>query len=581
MYAQFFGLKQEPFSIAPDPRYLFMSERHREALAHLLYGVNGGGGFVLLSGEIGAGKTTVCRCFLEKIPKHCNVAYIFNPKLTAIELLKSACAEFGIRLNISNRLPTVSDYLGAINKFLLRTHAVRQNNVLIIDEAQNLSIDVLEQLRLLTNLETSERKLLQIILIGQPELRDLLARPELEQLAQRIIARFHLEALTQDETSRYIRHRMMVAGMKKALPFDLRARRRVHELTRGIPRRINLLCDRALLGAYASGQARVDRRLVNQAAKEVFYRPKHWGWDRASLVLWLRRYWVAVILILMGLLLVGVGLSGLVKEVVRPSPFAAATESRRGEVVSQPVAEVVNAAKLAPPPPLTQVQNVATGFDLPARKQVAKPLLAQDFGAKFATVLRTENDALRELASLWKVTLGDADPCLEAAMGHLLCYRENATLALIRELDRPVIMALKDEVHRPVYALLVGLGPESAKLRMGGHTENVSLISLAALWRGELATFWRSPVGFTSKLSEGQSSPMIKQVATQLARYFGEPPPSSKAVFDNILRSKLSTFQMASGLKPDGIPGPTTFMQLNRVSGVDEPRLERLAASIP
>jgi len=197
MYAKFFGLKQEPFSIAPDPRYLFMSERHREALAHLLYGVRGGGGFVLLTGEIGAGKTTVCRCFLEQIPKRCNVAYIFNPKLTVIELLKTVCDEFRIPLDPDrHRSETVKEYLDPINEFLLKTHAVGQNNVLIIDEAQNLSSDVLEQLRLLTNLETSERKLLQIILIGQPELRDMLARPELEQLAQRVTARYHLKALS-------------------------------------------------------------------------------------------------------------------------------------------------------------------------------------------------------------------------------------------------------------------------------------------------------------------------------------------------------------------------------------------------
>src|SRR3954468_7465726 len=199
MYAPFFGLAREPFSIAPDPRYLFMSERHREALAHLLYGLSGGGGFVLLTGEIGAGKTTVCRCFLEQIPKRCNVAYIFNPKLTVEELLKTVCDEFGITAeHLGPGTTTLKDHVDALNEFLLATHAVGQNNVLIIDEAQNLSADVLEQLRLLTNLETSERKLLQIILIGQPELRTMLARPELEQLAQRVIAHFHLDALSED-----------------------------------------------------------------------------------------------------------------------------------------------------------------------------------------------------------------------------------------------------------------------------------------------------------------------------------------------------------------------------------------------
>ncbi|MDP9109381.1 MAG: AAA family ATPase, partial [Pseudomonadota bacterium] len=197
MYKRFFGLRHSPFSIAPDPRYLFMSERHREALAHLLFGLNGGGGFVLLTGEIGAGKTTVCRLFLEQIPARCNVAYIFNPKQTVIELLQSICDEFGVPTVPQGHVAaTVKDFIDPLNRYLLATHAVHQNNVLIIDEAQNLSADVLEQLRLLTNLETSERKLLQIILIGQPELRAMLARPELEQLAQRVIARFHLDALT-------------------------------------------------------------------------------------------------------------------------------------------------------------------------------------------------------------------------------------------------------------------------------------------------------------------------------------------------------------------------------------------------
>ena len=271
MYRKFFGLKRDPFSIAPDPRYLFMSERHREALAHLLYGVRGGGGFVLLTGEIGAGKTTVCRCFLEQVPKRCNVAYIFNPKLTAIELLQSVCEEFRIPVTLKGlAAPTAKEYLDPLNEFLLKTHAAGQSSVLIIDEAQNLSADVLEQLRLLTNLETNERKLLQIILIGQPELREMLARPELEQVAQRVIARFHLEPLTENETAHYIKHRLSVAGMSGLIPFDRDARKRIHEISRGVPRRVNLLCDRALLGAYATGRERVDKAIVDRAAREVF-----------------------------------------------------------------------------------------------------------------------------------------------------------------------------------------------------------------------------------------------------------------------------------------------------------------------
>ena len=272
MYAEFFGLRHEPFSIAPDPRYLFMSAQHREALAHLLYGLRGGGGFVLLTGEIGAGKTTVCRCFLERVPRRCNVAYIFNPKQTVEELLGSICDEFRIpRTAPEGATPSAKQHVDALNDFLLRTHAVGQNNVLIIDEAQNLSADVLEQLRLLTNLETAERKLLQIILIGQPELRDMLAQPGLEQLAQRVIARYHLPALSAKETAQYIHHRLTVAGLTRAAPFDRAAVQRIHVLAGGVPRRINLLCDRALLGAYASGRSIVDAAIVDKAAREVLH----------------------------------------------------------------------------------------------------------------------------------------------------------------------------------------------------------------------------------------------------------------------------------------------------------------------
>lgn len=268
MYIEHFRLRKAPFSIAPDPRFLFMSERHREALAHLLYGVGGGGGFVLLTGEIGAGKTTVCRCFLEQIPKSCCVAYIFNPKLTVIELLQTICQEFAVTVPAAE-VGSVKAHVDALNGFLLDVHAGGRSAVLIIDEAQSLAPDVLEQLRLLTNLETVERKLLQIILIGQPELRDMLARPELEQVAQRVIARYHLGALSEQETREYVKHRLVVAG-GDASPFEREALTRLHALTGGVPRRINLLADRALLGAYAQGLRQVDRPTLERAALEVF-----------------------------------------------------------------------------------------------------------------------------------------------------------------------------------------------------------------------------------------------------------------------------------------------------------------------
>ena len=551
MYARFFGLRQQPFSIAPDPRYLYMSERHREALAHLLYGVRGGGGFVLLTGEIGAGKTTVCRCFLEQIPKRCNVAYIFNPKQTVTELLRSVCDEFRIPRRPEGA--TVKDYVDALNEFLLHTHSVGQTSVLIIDEAQNLSADVLEQLRLLTNLETNERKLLQIVLIGQPELRTMLARPELEQLAQRVIARFHLQALTPKETVQYIRHRLAVAGMNRPLPFERDALKRIHQLSRGVPRRINLLCDRALLGAYAGNKPAVDAAIVDKAAAEVFDGtlpaeplPGRPGWQRAAMA---------------AAAVAGLGLAvwaGVAYErraaagasaSAAPAPASAVAQAASASASASAVASGASAATAA------ASAASATAAAVPAEPK-----------AVLASAFRSEKDAWRALATLWKLTLDEGEPCAAAARQQLQCFRSSSTLALIRLLDRPVLLTLQGG-GKPAYALLTGLSMRQATLRTESGLQSLPLASLAELWRGEFATLWRAPPGYAD------GAP-VDWLSTQLAAAQGQPAPSAPSRFDAALRSRLNAFQVAQGLKPDGLAGPLTLMQINRASGVDEPQLQ-------
>ena len=560
MYVPFFGLKQKPFSIAPDPRYLFMSERHREALAHLLYGVKGGGGFVLLTGEIGAGKTTVCRCFLEQIPARCNVAYIFNPKLSALELLITVCHEFGIKfppLTAAGTVPGLKDYVDGLNEYLLRTHAVGQNNVLIIDEAQNLSSDVLEQLRLLTNLETSERKLLQIVLIGQPELRGMLARPELEQLAQRVIARYHLDALTEKETAQYIAHRFAVAGLKGPMPFDAAALRRIHQLARGVPRRINLLCDRALLGAYATGTARVGRTIVDKAALEVFGEP---GETRARTLP--ARWWP---------LALGAGV------LAGAAAMAAVQWSAHDKAPATVAAVPASAASSARAAASRPASAPALPTAVAAAAGATRLHSAGELDAWLARAPRDEAEALRALSRDWSLLLVDGDPCALAAEQDVRCFRAHGGLALLRLLARPGVLALRDAQDRPVYAVLAGLGRDDATLVAGKSAVQVPLTLLTSAWRGDFSTFWRVPAGYTVPLATGSQGPLVDAVGARLAAALGASAPAGEHGFDAAMRARVAAFQQAQGLASDGVAGPTTLMQINRASGVAEPWLAGMA----
>ena len=530
MYTEFFNLKQAPFSIAPDPRYLFMSERHREALAHLLYGVGSGGGFVLLTGEIGAGKTTVCRCFIEQIPANCKLAYIFNPKLSVEELLLSVCDEFGIALApIAAGPVSVKTYVDAINAYLLESHAQGLNNVLVIDEAQNLSADVLEQLRLLTNLETSERKLLQIILIGQPELRQMLARPELEQLAQRVIARYHLGSLSAAETGSYVAHRLAVAGAGAGNPFPQRLMGLIHALTGGVPRRINLLCDRALLGAYVENAAQVTRPIVRRAAAEVFGKG-----DAAPT----RRWWpVAAAVVL----------------------TCAAAGAAGWQLSAHRQAPVKTVARAAAPAAVVS----------PAPAPVAAPVTTP---AAATPAYGSIDDALPELARLWDVTLGEGAPCQAALRANLHCHQGKGGLYELRLLDRPAILTLH-EGAQVGYVVLVKLTDTTATLRMNGVTQQLSVASVAARFDGQYTTLWAAPRGFRDQITGADSSADVDWIAARLAEVNDTPVPPLGQAFDSRTRAQLRAFQGRQNLKADGVAGPRTYMRLSQLSGVAEPRL--------
>ena len=520
MYNHYFHLNGAPFSIAPDPRYLFMSERHREALAHLLYGIGSGGGFVLLTGEIGAGKTTVCRCFMEQIPENCRLAYIFNPRLNADELLQSVCDELGIALPDA-AAAGVKARVDAINRYLLESHAQGLNNVLVIDEAQNLSADVLEQLRLLTNLETNERKLLQIILIGQPELRTMLARPELEQLAQRVIARYHLGPRSAPETGAYVAHRLAVAGAG-GQPFPAALTPAIHALSHGVPRRINLLCDRALLGAYVENSPQVTRRILHKAAEEVFEGEA--GPRRA------RRLPLAV-----GGVLAAVAVG------------AAAWQAIPGTRVDPAQAALVAPAAAVP---------------------AAVPLAA----SAVPPVQADPDNALRELATLWGQPLAASAPCEAALRANLRCHQGRGGLYELRLLDRPAMVTLRSG-PRTGYAVLSAIDANGVTLSAGARRERIDLATFVARFDGEYTTFWRMPRAFREQLAEGDRGPDVDWLGARLAQLNGAPAPSAGRPFDTHTREWLRRFQAAQDLKADGVAGPRTFMRLNQLTGVPEPRL--------
>ena len=573
MYSQHFGLTQDPFSIAPDPRYLFMSERHREALAHLLFGVSGphstaggsGGGFVLLTGDIGTGKTTICRCFLEQIPAGCHVAYIFNPKLTVVELLQSICEEFHISLAPNASTPaTVKDYIDALNAFLLQSHAAGQSSVLIIDEAQNLQADVLEQLRLLTNLETNARKLLQIVLIGQPELRAMLARPELEQLAQRVIARFHLDALTEAESVQYIQHRLAVAGHTGPLPFDRRALQAIHRLTRGVPRRINLLCGRALLGAWATGLHSVNRSIVNKAAREVF------GVEQAAT----RRPGIthnAWLLAGAGVLLGAIGTAAFTVSDWRHAPLQPLQPLQRVKV---PAKSASAASAPAAPLPAVVAPASAKAASEPA------PTLPPAITSLEAILPQLPVDIAQAWSSLspnWQSIANGDDPCTAVLAQHMQCYRTTKlNLPLLRQLDRPGILTLQGDDNTARYAVLVDMGDQTATLQIGPQRQTVSLSALARRWRGDFATLWRVPDGYSPAARGGAMGPAITHLAQQLDQLDGihtTTTPRAPQSLDTELKTRVRDFQRTHGLQTDGQPGPMTYMQLESALGNNTPRL--------
>jgi general secretion pathway protein A len=581
MYQKHFGLTERPFSIAPDPRFLYMSQQHREALAHLLYGVGEAGGFVQLTGEVGTGKTTICRCLLEQLPEHVDLALILNPRVTAQELLASLCDE--LKIPYARRAASIKALTDALNTYLLESHARGRRTVLMVDEAQNLSADALEQVRLLTNLETTREKLLQIILVGQPELRTLLARDDLRQLSQRITARYHLEPIGRDETAAYIRHRLQVCGAPGQI-FTDSAIDLVHKMSYGVPRLINVLCDRAMLGAFVEGKARVEAPIVRKAAAEVL--PEE-GLDAPAVRSW---PWYAA-----AGLLVAAGLTGymLIEHYPALAPMPVAGSVR------QPDEEIAQPPVVAPPAGAAEEKaRVEGAVDVarPApeeRETVASPQAAVD-AAPPADLLSAPSDLARALSvaadsdavsaawaglyRLWGVkaeVLGDEQACAQASGVGLSCLQGGGSWAVLSQLDRPAILLLVADDGRRVPVVLQEVQGADARLLVGGERLRVPLAELRERWLGHYRILWKTPPEGSTVLRPGYRGGDVAwlrerlQEATGLAAVAQDP-----GFYDAGLRELVREFQRAQALDADGIAGPRTLIHLNNSDRSSEgPRL--------
>ena len=519
MYKAFFSLTENPFSISPNPKYLYMSDRHTEALTHLVYGLRDGGGFVLLTGEVGTGKTTVSRCLRQQLPDDTDLAFILNPSLSTEELLASICDAFQLPYVQPATLKTLFD---ALHHFLLQNHQAGRRTLLVIDEAQHLMPDVLEQLRLLTNLETDDAKLLQIVLIGQPELQELLRQPLLRQLAQRITARYHLLPLDLNDVDSYVRFRLQVAGCLQPI-FTPSAIRALHRLSGGIPRVINLICERALLGAYAAGRERINDKLLAQAAYEATG-VRDEGTTGAVLAFSLA-----------GILMLTAGWFGW---------------QQWGFLPKQPVKKVM--VPVAVPPDAKLMKR----FD----QAVAEAAY--------------EDQAMQQLYRVWGFeTAIDEAHCDSAERANLGCIQGQASLGEIIKLNYPVVARLTEENGPDLYAVVLHVADGQADLLLGSEKWQVSQEWLSKAWGQDYTVLWQLPESSNKIISKRSGPADVLWLETVVSQALHQPPRNKLSRFDNQLATKVRQFQKQEGLTADGVAGEQTLLRLVVRSREAIPRL--------
>ena len=536
MYTQFFGLTEKPFSITPDPRYLYMSQRHADALAHLLYGISESGGFIQLTGEVGTGKTTLVRSLFEQLPDEADVALILNPELTTEEFLTAISEELGIKVSGDRSVKALID---GLNAYLLDAHGRGRRTVLIVDEAQNLGSELLEQVRLLTNLETPKQKLLQIILIGQPELREVLSRADMRQVAQRVTGRYHLEPLNQADTTKYVKHRMRVAGASGNV-FRPAAIREIFRRSKGVPRLINVVADRALLAGYAQESRSIDRRLVRRAAAEVFGERRSGAWRRrlaagvaaaalagataVGTMYWLDRF-------------AGAPGESVAEARLPPAPAPRLAEARDVLAVQAPVNDAQDTTPLA--------------------ELLADPTVPKDTATAFTT-----------LFGLWGRSFEpDGQPaCQQAQVLDLRCWFQRGSFTYLRSMDRPAILNLIGEEGEQFQVVLRHMDAETASIAFGSRTFRTSLADLSRYWYGDSLMLWRPGALQGEDLAPGMEGDGVRWLRASLARIDGDSQgvqDSGSAFFDSDLEARVRDYQRQRRLSVDGIAGAQTQIAIN------------------
>ena len=542
MYLRYFGLNEAPFSITPDPAFVFLSPRHRDALAHLMYGIGkgGSGGFVQLTGEVGTGKTTLCRCLLEQIPEGTQIALLLNPLVNPQELLAAISEELGI--DVSETINSTRLLVDGLNRYLLAAHAQGERVVVVIDEAQNLSPEALEQVRLLTNLETSKEKLLQVVLLGQPELRDLLQRRTLRQLAQRITARYHLSPLGPKDTHLYIRHRMQVAGAQRN-PFRRGAMNALYQRSQGIPRLINIIADRSLIAAFAKERMDVTAAMVQEAANEV-----QLGERQVKRVRW------------------PLALGAVAMVAVAVFAVARFSDLRFLEDVGpDQSAELTSPVVNEPRPRAAIITPVRRYSSLVSAKPGAPAELDSDWLEAHQQVV------WQGLADLWRHP-GAAFTIQAACNGDsslgYACLTDQGTWLKINRLGLPVVLVLQGET--PSYLLLQGVDGDRLLVGAMQGLRTVSRVSVESRWLGTYLVAWPQAAGWPPFIGRGGIGSAVDTVMEMAARV--DDPYNGEQVFDAAFELWLRNFQVRNGLQADGIVGRNTLLNLMTAS-IDEPKL--------